>query len=264
MISVRPVIAARPLPRLSSDTESRIDLAINALQQVPPFDPLDLPICVQANVARWSKRLSHELSETLVERSGWPPCAPQHSRHEMQALQSHESQRISMDMASLTRLNILLTGPSGGPRRGDACIAGDPIVSIKLCDAVVAVKETVALLERKRPRPPKLAFAAAVHELVCLNNYHPFRDGNGRTSRALFNLRMREIGLPITAYLPLKELFWVARGGYQIRLRIAEIYGDWTPIVDFFCEIVHIAALWPHAGARESPGLTAMPPLSML
>ncbi|WP_211923293.1 Fic family protein [Duganella radicis] len=63
---------------------------------------------------------------------------------------------------------------------------------------------------------------------------HPFSDGNGRTSRVLFNLCMqRQRG-----FVPLKAFQQISMHGYEIRLRLCQLEGDWFHIVEFFCNVI--------------------------
>jgi Fic/DOC family len=73
----------------------------------------------------------------------------------------------------------------------------------------------------------------AIIALVMITNCHPFPDGNGRAARAFFNALLDQKGPLGRLYLPLKEIAIFSRGGYIIRVRQAEIHGDWAPIADF-------------------------------
>jgi hypothetical protein len=79
------------------------------------------------------------------------------------------------------------------------------------------------------------AFRAIVAMLVILN-CHPLRDGNGRTSRIAFNRIVRPGTQAFGYYLPLYEIGILARGGFVIRMRQAELHGDWTPIAEYVLE----------------------------
>lgn len=82
----------------------------------------------------------------------------------------------------------------------------------------------------------------AIIALVMITNCHPFPDGNGRAARAFFNALLDQKGPLGRFYLPLKEIAIFSRGGYIIRVRQAEIHGDWAPIADFTgaaCQLWH-------------------------
>lgn len=68
-------------------------------------------------------------------------------------------------------------------------------------------------------------------------NIHPLCDGNGRTGRALFNSVLnRGIGLNEDGqiYIPLKRIIDYSQGGFEIRLRDAEINANWKPLFSYF------------------------------
>ena len=71
-----------------------------------------------------------------------------------------------------------------------------PKMMVALCDAyrVVSAQERV---------PPLLSIATFVFDFLCV---HPFRDGNGRVSRLLTTLRLREHGFVVVRYVSLERL----------------------------------------------------------
>jgi hypothetical protein len=82
---------------------------------------------------------------------------------------------------------------------------------------------------------------AAVIALVGVNAIHPFTDGNGRTSRALFNSLLRSGGLlPSKSYIPLKHIYFIAKFGFEIRLREAILLNNYLPILNFFCDAMDL------------------------
>lgn len=78
----------------------------------------------------------------------------------------------------------------------------------------------------------------AIVGMVCLTNAHPFINGNGRTSRILFNWLLRRGGMSAKVYLPLYEMIGRSQGGFQLRVRQAEIRGEWDGIVEYGCDIL--------------------------
>ena len=69
--------------------------------------------------------------------------------------------------------------------------------------------------------------------LVWLTHCHPFVDGNGRTSRILFNMLLQRDRDRPAYYLPLYEFARLSRRGYILRVRQAELFGDWSALYDF-------------------------------
>lgn len=84
------------------------------------------------------------------------------------------------------------------------------------------------------PQPSALFHAGVVK--VMMTNAHPLSDGNGRTSRILFNYALRRGGIG-GGYLPIKEYMLPARGHVQIAMRIAETRGQWEPFLHLMCDI---------------------------
>jgi hypothetical protein len=92
-------------------------------------------------------------------------------------------------------------------------------------------------LRRNRGESP--AFDAVIG-LVCLTHCHPFPDGNGRTGRVLFNVLLQRRSRAPSLYLPLFELAKLSRGGYIVRVRQAELRGEWTPLFRFVLAAVQL------------------------
>jgi len=80
----------------------------------------------------------------------------------------------------------------------------------------------------------------AVFMLVSLLNIHPFEDGNGRCARIWFNT-MLEIGYGGRFMLPLRVFAEMSCGGFEIRMRDAEINGRWQPLVDYLAVVLEIS-----------------------
>ena len=107
------------------------------------------------------------------------------------------------------------------------------------CEIAGRLLELGELFASKADRPA--AFDAVV-ALVAISNLHPFVDGNGRVARVCFNgLLQRRAPSPPSIYIPLHAMAVLSRGGFIVRIRLAEIRGDWLPLLD------HLAAamlLW--------------------
>jgi hypothetical protein len=77
----------------------------------------------------------------------------------------------------------------------------------------------------------KFPIETAIVSLVFLGAIHPFEDGNGRTSRVLFNKLAGFDGF--SGYFPINEIAAHSRGGYILSLREAQYNDNWYPIVEF-------------------------------
>ncbi|MEG7408070.1 Fic family protein [Serratia marcescens] len=82
-----------------------------------------------------------------------------------------------------------------------------------------------------------LMASKAIIFFAIILNIHPFRDGNGRTARIWFNALLSVSLCPKDKYLPIRTIMDASAGGLEIRLREAEIVGNWTPLFDYFTSI---------------------------
>lgn len=99
----------------------------------------------------------------------------------------------------------------------------------------------------------------AVMTLVAVSNLHPFRDGNGRVARVLFNGLLQRRQANPSCYLPLHPLALLSRGGFVVRIRLAEIRGEWLPLIQFLNAATRLwgANLQNSRRAAVRPDLTA-------
>jgi hypothetical protein len=81
----------------------------------------------------------------------------------------------------------------------------------------------------------------ALIAMVAVLNCHPFRDGNGRCGRVMFNVLLQISRCQSEGYVPLYELFWRSGCGWEIRVRYAEITGEWAPLCEFIYDLVHLS-----------------------
>lgn len=78
----------------------------------------------------------------------------------------------------------------------------------------------------------KYPLLAAVFMMASVLAIHPFIDGNGRTSRIMFNLLIQPY-LRSPGYIPLYEATYVSKGGWMMALRRAWLYNDFGSLVSF-------------------------------
>jgi hypothetical protein len=82
---------------------------------------------------------------------------------------------------------------------------------------------------------------AAVFVLVGLLNIHPYIDGNGRCARTWYCLLLeRTLGRRV--FVPLRRFIELSSGGFELRLREAEVFGRWTPLVQYLTLLNTLAA----------------------
>ena len=78
---------------------------------------------------------------------------------------------------------------------------------------------------------------------VLILNSHAFTDGNGRLARVIFNLLASSSA---KSYLPIYEIKEMSLGGYEIRLRKAEIFNEWQPLCNFFRNCIKLCEKYNH------------------
>lgn len=78
----------------------------------------------------------------------------------------------------------------------------------------------------------KTVFQAAVF-LGAFNCIHPLRDGNGRTSRILFNGILQSHFQQPVVYVPLKEFMGLSRYGFELSMRESILFGRWSTLLVF-------------------------------
>jgi len=93
-----------------------------------------------------------------------------------------------------------------------------------------------------------------VHPLLVVANFifeflaiHPFKDGNGRMSRALTNLLLLKIGYEYIPYVSLDEIIEETKTDYYLALRATQKnhktnHQDITPWVKYFLEVLLVQA----------------------
>lgn len=91
---------------------------------------------------------------------------------------------------------------------------------------------------------PLIYRAAVVYILVAAA--HPFRDGNGRLARALFNAILIHGGMDANAYIPLKRISRLSRGGMALHMRRAQLKNDWLPMLAGLSGAVILTAQMRH------------------
>lgn len=78
--------------------------------------------------------------------------------------------------------------------------------------------------------PPSLCLFSAVVSTTALLVYHPFHGGNGRLCRLLLNAMLKR---DQDNYTPLHDIYNQSYGGYLIRSRQVQPFGEWDEIFSF-------------------------------
>ena len=192
--------------------------------------------------------LRHPLSDLLLARSPRRPRESGRSTLEARVLDASFAglrpalQARDADALAGVAERLCTQLANGTPTR---CRQGPMALAVAAGEAPITfVAPTVArrrlaeILAALRIPPAGSALVAAAQTLVATVNAHAMNDGNGRLSRVLFHYRLRCAGLAPHGYLPLYETFHASDGGYEIRLRLAELHGEWDPFVRYLCDVV--------------------------
>jgi len=94
-----------------------------------------------------------------------------------------------------------------------------------------ALKDNFLLLANYIFDSPRPSFARGVVASTAFLNLHPFHDGNGRLGRFLLNYMWGR--LP-SKYIPFSVIHGLSEGGYEIRLRLAQIFNEWDELIDYY------------------------------
>ncbi|WP_121037528.1 Fic family protein [Stenotrophomonas rhizophila] len=148
-----------------------------------------------------------------------------------------------LSMADVQRFIALCTGGDGALRTTPVWICShDGHSQLPMVPADHSAKRLAQLLRLLADGAVGVGITAAVLVLALVNNAHAFCDGNGRLGRALFNFCLHRAGLPDQCFLPLKTLTVLSRGGYEIRLREAELCGRWDGLYAYHCTAMELYA----------------------
>lgn len=192
--------------------------------------------------------LVHPLSPSYIELNG-PADTPPRASEETAALAWFESELVSVDpvnpdafATALEALDRRLVGEAGGWRTGPIGTAADPRGNMIMFPPVARIAGQLASLRGLLTSDPAItpAVFAAAMTLALLTNCHPFRDGNGRVARVLFNHMLRLGGMPPHVYVPFSELAGRSDGGYLIALRQGELHGRWAPYLEFVLTMLDV------------------------
>jgi Fic family protein len=166
------------------------------------------------------------------------------SRFGSSLLYAYSTEQAEVIEEALLRLSSLLLARRITRRFGRMSLRGsDEGAVIELPSTHAAEKQLRRICEVLAKPALGSPFLRAVWLLVAMVNAHPFIDGNGRMSRILFNFEMIRFGMPPQAYIPIFAAMSCSGGGFEIRLREAEVLGRWDPIVLYFCQIVEMLVL---------------------
>ena len=235
----RATLIPPSLESLAGSTRSAATAADDALRTLASLHPETVLGAEDADF----EPLTHGLSD-VIERLSPDRTVRRRSEQEAPTCAWLEK-RLETGLASAAAFRALLGGlnarvdPAGGWRTGRMGIAADAVGNrIQFPPRTEATAQLERIREMILDSQPALFRAMTV--LALLVNAHPFVDGNGRTARILFNAILRRAGMSATTYIPFSELASRARGGFEIRLRQAEIHGKWEPLIDWAATLLSV------------------------
>jgi hypothetical protein len=253
----------RLMPMPPPPTEEKAGLLHVADEALPGLSPCPQATTVllrdspaHANLHPSRQRLRHRLSTYIqmpdidVTRLASAELAEAHRyRHWRSTVTG------SLQVADLQRFVAVATGSDGALRSNQVWIRShDGCTHLPMVSAADAAGRLVSLVEWLRKGALGSGMLRAVRALALLNNAHPFLDGNGRLGRALFNYCLHESGMPAACYVPLKTLAVVSHGGYEIRLREAELWGCWDGLLSYHCDAIDLYSWLGRLPAGQWPG----------
>jgi len=112
------------------------------------------------------------------------------------------------------------------------------------------VRDRLALIHRELGAAQSPGLYRAGVGMAAISNCHPFDDGNGRTSRMLFNAMVRRASGRSDVYVPLHELAALSGGSLTLAVREAELQGRWEPLFGFIERCLALVAQGLPAAAR--------------
>lgn len=188
-------------------------------------------------------RLRHHLSGHLDSLRGRKTVDQSRPNKEFGAFthlntQLNAGQRFSLRQSMLGVIATLTDGEVTSFRTTEVHLSGgDNKCAVWMPSVQEAQRLTSKLEIIGGSNAPGCDLARGIVMLVGVLNAHPFLDGNGRLSRVLFNVFLSR-SFPGVPYVNLYTYMYLARGAFELSLREAEIFGDWTKVTNFLLACV--------------------------
>lgn len=189
-------------------------------------------------------RLSHPLSSDWIARQGMPrakrSASAERSAAELAAGSLGELLEGPTDDAVCERLRVVaghvVPGKNGMRVLDISMVKSGGGQGVIFPPAAQVPRLLAELVEdcATTDLPPS---AKSVCLLAVFLNIHPLEDGNGRCGRALFSWLNARADSGWDLYIPLRKIIEISQGGFEIRVREAELYGNWLPLIDYFISI---------------------------
>lgn len=246
---------------LSDYTRALIDEASKALSDLPRFESklLNEPITQQSNSSTHGLRfkgalasLERPLSEIMLLKYGAPLITVERTALELPILEKY--------LANIKEIPHLKTSNFIELLESIATDANNESVRIRNALNVITKPDHLgdywqfldwrhveteliklhSFLKSGYAKNLPSCFLAPVF-IGAFNCIHPFRDGNGRTGRIVFNgLIQIDIDEADRFYIPLKEFMGLSCHGFDLAMRESIIFGRWSTLVVYCCRVIAI------------------------
>ncbi len=224
---------------LPQELIARLASASASLVDIVPIEPSQVVSAPASVVAP----LRHRLSDAYLARNGHSDT-PIRAIAEQTALDAVGVTLRSADQTTfrhtLAIANAQTTDGKGGWRTNPVGTAPDPYGNSIVFPPQASVDRQIDRIHALLERDDVPAVFRAAMALALLTNCHPFRDGNGRVARMIFNHALRLGGMRDTVYVPFSELAGRSDGGYLIALRQGELHGQWEPFLEFVMTLLEV------------------------
>lgn len=184
--------------------------------------------------------LEHRLSDEFERRQ---PDIHFESRspNEINALEISMNYTKPVDASDwiewIITLNKIITNSKGGFRKSPIYTQRDKFGGFAVYPHSDLVAESMNHLSMYQGRFwLDFPIETAIVSLAFIGAIHPFSDGNGRTSRIVFNAISSSMDRNLDRYIPLHEIATHSRGGYILALREAQYLNNWKPLIVFLSE----------------------------
>jgi len=175
-------------------------------------------------------KLYHELNKFTDKKSEYIQ-----NKTEIEKLLFVKYSNTKLTLNTLVKINKDLTNGKGELRTTDLALKSHRYnQQILFPNHSIAIKRLKLIIKMINDKN-EMDFPFIVFIYVLILNAHPFTDGNGRLARLIFNLLAVKSNC---YYIPIYDFIHYSEGGYEIRLREAEIFNRWKPIIQYFITCV--------------------------
>lgn len=245
---VRPPLRAKSLRLDEPGLSSALERYTSSCNHVTKSRIWESPEAAVLSVQdEWSRWLRHRLSDVWLSRRTQAPWELRDPVEELTTLAALPADAPSAfdDFPTFLQLTRRIAGCSTAGtyaqfRDGPIGLEVDNDGTCVVFGPPEAVEERLQEIHSDALALNLPREVTAVFVLVGILNVHPFSDGNGRCARSWFCLLLEQAG-GRRIYMPLRRVIEISAGGFEIRLREAEVLGRWRPLFDYLATINELA-----------------------